>query len=51
MRIPGGWENWAEYNEDGFLCGIRDDAPEEAKKAYSEHLKEQEEAKKKGIKL
>lgn len=51
MRTPGDWEQWAEYNEEGFLSGISKDAPDEAKKAYSDYLKEMEEAKKRGIKI
>lgn len=51
MRLPGKWHEWAEYDEEGFLCGIREDAPDEAKKEYEEYRKETEEAKKRGIKL
>lgn len=51
MRIPGKWEEWAKYNSDGFLCGISEDAPEEAKKEYEEYVKETEAAKKRGIKI
>lgn len=51
MRIPGTWNEWAKYDEDGFLCGIREDAPEEAKKEYEQYLEETKKAKEKGIKL
>lgn len=52
MRIPGIWDEWAEYDNDGFVCGIRKDAPEEAKKYYEQYLEKTKNAKgKKGIKL
>lgn len=37
--------------DDSGLIGIRDDAPEEMKKAYAEFMKAKEEAAKEGIKL
>lgn len=48
MRMEAVWDNWMEYDEDGFCCGIRDDAPEEVKKAYSEYIAEREAAAEKG---
>lgn len=42
---------YAVYDEDGFLDGLREDSPEEVKADYEVYLKEQEEAKNKGIKL
>ena len=46
MEQPIWWE-YATYDEDGFVDGIRDDAPEEIKKAYDDYLKTKE----KGIKI
>ena len=45
MRDEMIWDNWTLYDEDGFVSGIRPDAPEEVKKAYKEHLAEIETSK------
>lgn len=37
--------------DDSGLIGIQEDAPEEAKKAYANFMKEKEEAEAEGIKL
>lgn len=42
---------YATYDEDGFINGVRDDAPDEIKKEYAEFVKEQEEARINGIKI
>lgn len=34
------WLDWTTHDEDGFVNGIREDAPEEAKQAYQKHLAE-----------
>ena len=34
------WVDYATYDEDGFINGVREDTPEEVKKAYKEHQKE-----------
>lgn len=34
------WIDYVTYDEDGFINGIQEDAPEEVKKAYEEHQKE-----------
>ena len=39
------------YDEEGFRNGIREDAPEEMKRAYEEFLKMQEAARKRGEKI
>ena len=44
------WYEYAVYDENGSI-GVRDDSPEDVKKAYKEYVKEQEEAEKNGIKL
>ncbi len=48
MRIEAVWDKWMEYDEDGFCCGIRDDAPDEVKQAYAEYIAEREAAAKNG---
>ncbi len=48
MRIEMIWDDWMLYDDDGFCCGIRPDAPEDVKKAYQEYVAEQEAAKKSG---
>lgn len=40
MRIEQVWDKWMLYDDDGFVSGIRDDAPDDVKKAYEEHLAE-----------
>lgn len=40
MRTEAIWDKWVVYDEDGFVCGIRSDAPEDVKKAYEEHVAE-----------
>ena len=34
------WIDYATYDEVGFISGVRDDAPDNVKKAYEEHQKE-----------
>lgn len=51
MRLEPIWWEWTIANENGFMCGIRDDAPEDIKKEYEKYLEEKEELKKKGIKI
>lgn len=48
MRIEEVWDSWLEYDEDGFVSGIREDAPDDVKAAYSEYLSELEKMKKSG---
>ena len=42
MRIKEIWDDWMEYDEDGFYSGIREDAPDEVKEAYKTYLAEKE---------
>jgi hypothetical protein len=49
MRIEEVWDKWMKYDEDGFVCGIREDAPDEVKAAYKRHLAEMEEARENGL--
>lgn len=49
MEMPI-WYEYAIYNDDG-VCGVRNDAPEDVKKAYAAYVQEQEKAEKDGIKL
>ena len=51
MRIKEVWDDWVISNEDGFRCGIKNDAPEEVKKAYTDFLKKEQENQKNSIKL
>lgn len=43
--------NWAEFDEIGDLVGIREDAPDAAKKAYKEFTGLMDEAKRNGVKI
>lgn len=43
------WFDYAEFNEDGDVIGIKKDAPDEIKKEYDSYLKKQKAAKKEGI--
>ena len=38
MTVEPIWFQYATYGEDGYVNGISDDAPEEAKKAYEEDV-------------
>lgn len=49
MTLLLGWVDYATYNEDGYISGIRDDAPPEIKEQYDKYLKEAEEMKKDGF--
>ena len=42
MRIEQVWDKWMMYDDNGFVSGIRDDAPDDVKKAYQEYLAEME---------
>lgn len=37
------WREYATYDEDGYVSGVRDDAPQEAKDAYRKYVEEQNE--------
>lgn len=50
MEVPIFFD-YAVYNDDGYISGIQDNAPEEMKTAYQEWLKEQDEYRKQGIKV
>lgn len=49
MRTEEIWDKWMEYDKDGFVCGIRHDAPDEVKAAYKKHLAEVEAAMDSGL--
>ena len=48
MRIEMVWDKWMLYDDNGFCCGIRPDAPDDVKRAYSQYVSEQEALKKSG---
>ena len=35
MRIEQVWDKWMLYDDDGFVSGIRDDAPDDVKNSQS----------------
>lgn len=39
MEIEPAWYEYATFDEDGFVNGIAEDAPEDAKEAYREEQK------------
>lgn len=46
MEIEPIWAEYATFDDDGFIDGIRDDAPQEVKEAFLEYQqKKQREAK------
>ena len=51
MREKQIWDDWATYNEDGYVNGVKDNAPDDVKKAYEQYLHEKEELNKRGIKI
>lgn len=51
MREKGIWDDWVTYDEDGFVNGIREDAPDDVKRAYEKHVANMKELRKKGIKI
>ena len=42
------FDDWTVTDEDGFVCGVREDAPEEVKRAYKKYMAEQKEEEKLG---
>ena len=42
---------YAVYNDDGFLIGVKDDAPQKVKDSYQLFQQVHEKAKKQGVKL
>lgn len=42
MRLPEIWDPYVIYDDDGFVCGISDNAPEDVKKAFEEYQKARE---------
>ena len=41
MREKEIWDDWVKYDDDGFVDGLRPDAPDDVKKAYAKHLDSQ----------
>ena len=50
IEEPIFWD-YATFNEDGFLNGIRKDSPDHIKAAYAEYLEEERKNKDNGLKL
>ncbi len=48
MRIPEIWDDWVKYDDNG-ISGIRDDAPEDVKKAFAERQAEQKKQAENGL--
>lgn len=42
MDIKPIWFKYATFGEDGFVNGIRDDAPDDIKRAYAEYKQEKQ---------
>lgn len=51
MMLKPSWYDYATYDNDGFINGIKDDAPDEAKEAYKEYIKEEKKAEKENVKI
>ena len=41
MDVKPIWFDYLEFDEDGDVTGIRDDAPEDVKKSYAEHVNQE----------
>lgn len=50
LRVKEIWDDWVIYDEDGFRCGIKDDAPDKVEKVYNDFLKKEQENQKNNIK-
>lgn len=37
------WLKWAIHNEKGMICGVKENAPDDVKKAYNEHVQRKKE--------
>lgn len=48
MEIKQSWMDYLITDEDGYWCGISDNAPEEEKKKYQQYVTEQEQIIKEG---
>lgn len=42
METEPVWFKYATFDDDGFVNGVREDAPEEIKRAYHEQQRKQE---------
>lgn len=42
MRTEAIWDKWMEYDDEEFCLVLRQDAPEDVKKAYERHCAETE---------
>lgn len=42
MTIEPIWSDYVTYDADGYISGIKEDAPQEAKDAYAEYIAEKE---------
>ena len=51
MMIKPEWWEYAVFDDDGFISGIKEDAPKEVKDAYDQYQKEEKEAEKAKIKI
>lgn len=51
MMIKPKWWEYATFDDDGFINGIKEDAPKEIKDAYSQYLKQEKEAEKSKVKI
>lgn len=45
------WWEWSEINEEGYLIGVKEDAPKEIKEQYEEWKKMQKRLEDEGIKV
>ena len=48
MMVEPVWARYATYDDDGYVSGIRDDAPQEAKEAFEKYQEEQREYQERG---
>jgi hypothetical protein len=42
MMVEPIWADYVVYDEDGYISGVREDAPQNVKDAYNEYVRERE---------
>lgn len=50
MRLPEIWDDWVVYDDKG-ISGIRDDAPDDVKKAFEEWQNKQKDLESQHLKI
>lgn len=51
MMLKPKWYDYATFDDDGYINGIRDDAPKAEKEDYEKYVKEEGKAKQENLKI